>query len=265
MYIPELIIPGTSIDLPDPDQAHAVESQLYAFESNLDEAAVALDLYEQAQAQANEDLRPNRGERWRREINRQAAIEAKYESQEENAVAASLSPEARFYAEHDARLRIEAAAKREDWAAGNLPKEYRRLLPFMYAKVFLYAIDGIRKALRELRRVTSLPPAVIAQVDAFNAAFPTLGNVRNSTAHEEQRRLGVDRQGQPLQLAEPVLVIGSLRGNRYGGTTESGDIQEIEVSAATLEQARTIVQAVLDALPWRPRQLSRHHPSWTGP
>jgi hypothetical protein len=260
VYIPELIIPGNSINLPDPDQAHAVESQLYAFESGLDEAAVALDLFEQAQAHV--DPRVN-AESWRREIDRQATIRAKYEM-DDGTAASSDSPEAQFYAEMWVRLRAEAAAKREDWAAGNLPKEYRRLLPFMYAKVFVYAIDSIRKALRELKRVASLPADVITQVDAFNVAFPTLGNVRNSTAHEEQRRLGVDRHGDPIPLTEPVLVTGSLRGNRYGGTTEAGDIQEVEVSAATLEQACRIVQAVLDALPWK-RGVPRHHPSWTGP
>lgn len=118
MYIPELIIPGT--DLSDYDWARAVESQLHASETGLDETAVALDLFEQAQAHS--DQRVN-AESHRREMDRQAAIRAKYESDDRN-TAASLLAEARVQAEMEARFSADVATKREDWAAGNLPKEY---------------------------------------------------------------------------------------------------------------------------------------------
>jgi hypothetical protein len=209
VHIPDLIVPGAWLDLSDRELATAAESQLRSLESALDEAAVALDLFEQALAHSHPRLS---AATWSREIQRQGAIRAKYES-DERTVAAGSSAEARFQAEMEARFHAEVAAKREDWAAGNLPKEYRHLLPFMYAKVFVYAIDSMRKALRELRRLAGLPATVVAQVDAFEAAFPTLRQVRDSTAHEEQRRLGLDRNRQPLQLKEPVLVIGSLRGS----------------------------------------------------
>ena len=56
-----------------------------------------------------------------------------------------------------------------------------------------------------------------------------------------------------------VLVSDSLNGRCYGCTVEDGSYAEIEVSDATVEIARAVVQGVLDVLPWRPMG-SRH---WT--
>jgi len=262
LYIPELIVPGTWLDLPDPDSARNAQSQLYSLERGLDEAAVALDLFEKAAASSYTRIS---GDIWRREMDRQSALRAKYKSDDETEAASSLSAEARFQTEMEARFRAEIAAKREDWEAGNLPKEYRNVLPFLYAKAFLYALDGIRKALQKLKQVDGMPAAVRSLVEAFDTALPTLRPVRNSTAHAEERRLGLDRRGDPLPLTAPVLVIESLAGTRFGGTMEDGTEGYVDVSMESLEQARTIVQAILDALSWKQGQQPRHHPSWTGP
>ena len=47
-------------------------------------------------------------------------------------------------------------------------------------------------------------------------------------------------------------MMDMLNGRNFGCTIEDGTYAEIEVSDATVETARAAVQAVFDALPWRP-------------
>jgi len=56
-----------------------------------------------------------------------------------------------------------------------------------------------------------------------------------------------------------------LNNHRFGWTVEDGTYQDVEVSDATIEVARAVVQRALDALPWTkhgyPRSSRLNRPS----
>jgi hypothetical protein len=49
-----------------------------------------------------------------------------------------------------------------------------------------------------------------------------------------------------------VLILNTLNGNRYGSTMEDGSFGEVEVSAQSLDLARSAIQTCIDAFTWRP-------------
>jgi len=49
-----------------------------------------------------------------------------------------------------------------------------------------------------------------------------------------------------------VLMLGNLNGNKYGSTMEDGSFGEVEVSAQSLDLARSAIQTCIDAFTWKP-------------
>lgn len=202
----ELRYPGTWIEgLQSEKVAFQASNLLSALETDLADAAVALELFEQAQATF------------------------------------------RQYMERGAD-------------SGGVPVQYRRRLPFLYAHALLFALDGIAKVLEKLKSIPGLPTPVARACDAFRTKLPGVVPVRDSAHHREDRIRGRGRREQPLALkpistggiSAPggVIVLSNLNGNRLGYTTGDGHLTEVEISAATVEVARGIIQAVLDGLTW---------------
>ena len=92
--------------------------------------------------------------------------------------------------------------------------------------------------------------------------MPGLKGVRDSAAHLEDRVRG-EAFGKKIEThpvtssmvhapTGGVMIVGSLNNQDYGGTIADGTYAEVQVSNATTENARIVVQAVYDALPWRP-------------
>jgi hypothetical protein len=152
-------------------------------------------------------------------------------------------------------------ARRQEWAAGQLPESYKHRLPFIHAHTVLYALDNIGKSLGRLTEIDGLPAAVTVARDDYQASLPDLVDVRDSAHHTEDRARGLDRRGRPLIL-QPVynrlanapggfIGLSNLNGNKLGYTTSSGRYCEIEISAKSVEAGQVAVQHVLDALSWR--------------
>lgn len=145
---------------------------------------------------------------------------------------------------------IDVEMKREVWQAGEMPKGYMRCLPFMYAKLFVYALDSISRFLDKLARIPGVPSEVVKQEIAFDTAFPTLREVRNSAQHLEDRGRGLGKGGRPLKLSAGVLFLGCLNDNRYGMTMADGQYGEVEVSLQSLQNAQVCIQKTLNAFKW---------------
>jgi hypothetical protein len=150
---------------------------------------------------------------------------------------------------------------RTRYDASQLRLEYARRLPFLYAKLFLYALDAILKGLVKLQYVPNVPTGVATALDKYRDALPLLKDVRNSAQHPEQRVRAKKRHEKDLRL-QPVdipgisaphgglVVVDGLIGNRIGGTLEDGSYGAIEVSAASLAEAVGVEQSVFDAFEW---------------
>lgn len=97
--------------------------------------------------------------------------------------------------------------------------------------------------------------------DNFAAALPGLKHVRNSAEHGEDRvrgqafgkKIATQRVSNSLIHAPNggAIAVDALNDHHFGGTIADGTYTEVEVADATIEIARTAVQATYDALPWR--------------
>lgn len=255
----ELTYPGHWLDCPGvaQDDVHEVGIVFYVLESHLADAALALRLFESE--------RPNvrfAGPEPEAFYSRRREMELERELQ----LGPDLSPEERWAAYERIRFDVDVALKRERWAAGEIPDAHLRRAVFLYAQAFLFALDGIGKALTALGSPAWVPAAVTTARDDYYRSLPTLTGVRDTSHHLEDRARRRDRRGRQIALKPVVnnmisapggaLILDNLNGNRYGSTMEDGSFGEVEVSVQSLELARTAIQACIDAFSWRP---PRHH------
>lgn len=264
MYIFELTYPGTWLEHQDEETAWAIKGVLESLEAQLTEAAVALNLFEQARVRPPKP--PFDEEAWRKDGERRRELEEGYLQK-----AQSSQPQWPTWEEREeARQFADVALKREKWGTGAWPREYEHNLSFIYAKAFLHSMDGISKLLGVLSKEPSITADVVKYHQRFKNDFPNLKGVRDSEQHREDRGRGLDRKGKPLNLkpinnnmiSAPgggILASGNLNGNRYGNTMEDGSYVEVEVSPASLRQAQECIQGIIDELAWRGPK--RHYPS----
>ncbi|MEW6155731.1 MAG: hypothetical protein AB1673_17385 [Actinomycetota bacterium] len=197
MHVFELISPGTWLDEPNlPDgERFKVESLLEVLKSHFEEAALALGRFELERTQPWQ--RPDFGKE--SEFEKRRAIEAALESR----LADANSPEEAWAMREEIRFQADVHVKRERWESGQVPQSYLRRGAFLYAKVFLYALDTIGKTLRVLAGTTGTPATLEAIRQYFYDALPSLTAVRDTAHHMEDRARGVSRRGDPLIL-QPV-------------------------------------------------------------
>ena len=106
----------------------------------------------------------------------------------------------------------------------------------------------------------------------MNTALSELTGVRDSVAHYEDRGRGLGKRGKPVTLKPVdrpnvklpnggVLLLECLNSDthRLGNTLADGTYGEVEITPATLEHARTAIQACLNAYTW-----SGHPSHWPG-
>jgi hypothetical protein len=246
-----------------PDEiGHEVEVLCLLLADSVADLVVSLSMFEQAQvewakvAAADFDLEESNreAERYRK---RAAQLEA------ESAIKWGDSD----YFERTVAIHEQARRDvlREEWAKSGGPESYKFRERFIHARSFVNALAVLQRILVAICSC-GFEPEVAAKLeqarDAFTEAIPGLKDVRDSVAHVDERWRGASR-GRKI-AAEPVtndfinapgggvMFIEGLIGNRFGGTTADGTHAEVEVSDATTEVARAAVQAVFDALPWRP-------------
>jgi integrase/recombinase XerD len=271
MRVFEVIQPGSRLDgIPNRDEARTTDQLLALLLDRLDEAAVALHLFDS----------------WREEQTvRDAAPEASFEETvaENNRKSERVRElEAELPAEMSRGDRIAAASSlwaqanmeflRQKWAAGQVPWNYDFRLAFMHARSFLYALDILQKTIEKLAEVPSVPEGVGHALEDFKKAFPGLVHVRDSAHHVEDRVRGKERWDRDIKL-QPITtgafgfqegmlapVTSSLEGSRYYETLADGSLGHIDVNEASMFAAQSIVQRVLDSYTWTgpPRQ----HPGW---
>jgi hypothetical protein len=255
----ELVQPGSCLeDISDADEHRETRQLIGLLVQCVDEAAVALALFESNGAQG--------GWMTPEEFDQAAAVRSTrtraIAKRLERDLPATLTVEERWYASRSIDQRAEILAKQEAWSAGEMPRSYLGSVPFLYAKAFLYALDTLLKGLRALSKLSSAPDGVAAALTAYEKAFPSLKHVRDSTHHAEDRVRRRNRNQKTIAL-RPVddgnvrttgggaLFLNVLDGNRFGCTLEDGGYGAVEVSSVSASAARDIVQQVLDSYRWR--------------
>lgn len=251
MDIFELRYPGTWLDNQSDD--HHVMILLRELETHLADASVGLALFQQAQGRPR--ARPHE-----RAAQRQARVQA-LQRVLESQIPATLVPQQRFEAIRDTHESADLQARREQWAAGQVPGDYENRLFFIYAHTVLFALENISKTLSVLTDRMPVPAGVGAARDGYAQALPDLVHVRDTAHHIEDRARGLDRNRNPLVL-QPVnngsinapggaVVLSSLCDDRLGYTASDGSLREVEISAQSVAAAQTAIQQSLDAFSWR--------------
>jgi hypothetical protein len=245
---------------------HDAEMLCHLLANCVADLVVALSMFEQAQLEQHLEFERERGgearrEQWQRDANRTREIEAAMEAE------AGVSWGAPDYFERSNEIREQARrqALREKWAKDGCPETYRRRVVFIHARSFVTTLAVLQRSLIAMSKFAfseETRQALQRACDEFAQALPGLKGVRDSVAHVEERVRGEARgrkiDTKPIMnsmIHAPgggVIVTEALNNQHFGGTIEDGTYAEVEVADATTEVARAAVQAVFDALPWRP-------------
>lgn len=249
LYIAELTYPGTWLGEQTDKHSWQMASLLSHLEHTLAELAVSLTLFHEASSRLTQRHSTfNSADAWEERMARMRQIEQELEAD------GDYEP-----FDPDLRMQVEIQYKREKWI-DKMPDTYEHLLPFLYARSFLYALDEMDRFLAALAAEANLP-AVTAVHTAFRAAFPQLRDVRNSTAHVDERAQGLGPGKKQIAL-QPLdngvikspngaMIMGCLFDNRFAATMVDGHCGEVEVSATSLGIAKMCLQDAINAFKWR--------------
>ncbi len=239
-------------DLGDEDRSHDAFLLLHLMENSLADANLSLVLFVDAcLADAVADSRAE----WEARSVTVRAIQDELRA----ALPQDLPWEARFEAEQGLHDAASAEAVRRLWTSGVLPEALRHRLPSLYARSFIFAVDGFIKALEQLAATDGVPTDVRNDLDQLKGVLPDAIHVRDTVHHHEDRIRGLGRRGaiqlQPIDnsfIRAPggAIVLDSLNGNRYGCTLGDGRYGEVEVSDATLLAMRNAFQTVVSRFTW---------------
>jgi hypothetical protein len=125
---------------------------------------------------------------------------------------------------------------------------YERCLNGLYAKAFVFALDGIEKLLRRLSDSLNPPKEVNHLYKEYKKCFGHLKHIRDSAIHIEDRGRGKTRDQKPLDTC--IIVLGCFIEKRYAFTGEDGKQYEIEISESTLKTAKRIIQKIINSYSW---------------
>lgn len=259
MIIFEIVTPGTRIAHENRDWAWKIEGQLEGLKLQFVQANIALNLFNSAQSIpiSRPDI-----EDIVQSMQRQAEIRVDVEQEYAN----STSCEKRDDIHYEANVRF----KREKWLSGEIPREFEQEQSLVYAKAFLYALDGFDKFLDVLAKEENIPESVKNLHAEVTQLFPHLRGVRNTAQHLEDRSRGLGarqrgRPPQPLDL-KPInhehinaprgaLILSSLIGSKFGSTMADGHFGEIDVSVESMVKLQTLLEGTLNSFEWRgPKQ-----------
>lgn len=249
MFVFEIVVPGTWMDYEDRDWSWKVEGLLRHLQSQFFEANLSLNFFIQAQ-QGRASI--NLQDTWEADAQLRREIQQIVEQERGDLMVHGNWEEIRF--ETDVRF------KREKWARGGIPREFDHNTAFMYARAFLYALDGFDKFLGVLSKTENIPTVVVELHKKMATAFPDLREVRNSAHHLEDRTRFLGQRGKPLDL-KPVnngminapggaLILNSLNGSKYGSTMADGHYGEVDVSPESMSALQSILSEVLNAFKW---------------
>ncbi|WP_156387757.1 hypothetical protein [Methylobacterium sp. Leaf399] len=261
MHVACLIFPSHWLD-GDLVEASKVEGLLFLLETALADAALALTMYEDGKRQlAMPDMKA-----WQAEAGR------KQELADEIAAVRGITWTDRD-GTNGVRVEAEIIRLQEVVAAGNMPRQYQRRIPFIHAKTFIYSLESVRKNFITLKKYDISKYSASKALDLIDKAIPHLAGVRNSSAHADERMVWTGSknkslvpfpiESQHINAADGgMLVLESLFGDCFSCTLGSGEFGSVEINSKSLVAVRSIIQNLLDSLPWKTdHSVSRVSPS----
>ena len=238
----ELVFPSYHLDITDEAQRNRVFALVRLASRCFVAADVSLQMFEEAQDRFSKPVGlPS-------ELSSEAEEEAIRESRPD--VRTIMNDPSKL---REATMRTARKFKRDRWKAGVVPRQYQIEHSLVCARAFLFACDGVYKALEKMLIEVGAPADMNKIKTDFDLEFPSLRAVRNSAHHYEDRVVGEAKHGKPL----PTLSIGALPivadclfGTSYTATLVDGTLGELDVSGVSLGKLHVLVQRTIDAFPW---------------
>src|SRR5699024_69199 len=139
-----------------------------SLQSQFFEANLALNLFISAQTSRTSSISKDT---WEADSKRMQEIRSELETK--------LLEEGKSHYEiqDELSLQTDIIFKREKWEQGNIPREFESNLVFLYARAFLYALDGFDKFLGVLAKEENVPEAVPELHKKLSTTFPNLRGV----------------------------------------------------------------------------------------
>jgi len=264
-HIIEVWWPGTKVVGLSPEAERLVHTQTHNLVRALDDAAIALSMFDYEYAQALQRPLQRPRESLKTEFERENQRRREIENEVRNRL---RIPRDDFSRLREITQTAEVELKRERWLSGVLPRSYAQRLVFVHARSYLFALDRLERCFAGIVEHAEAPSAAKDEYAIFVAAFPQLSDVRDSVAHYDERSVGKGRGGGKLKL-KPVskrmieapggaLIIELLNDRHFGCTLADGHYGEVEISIDRLSTAAGCVQRLLDAFDWQ--GPSRHVP-----
>jgi len=246
MLIYEIIVPGGWLNYEDDSWANNIYNQLYSLQNSFYDANIALNLFNDAEAEFIAKM----NDRSLRERERTRRTELNME--------AKCSPTPNPLGPFGEILKIETQFKREQWNMGIPPRQFWNRPMFLHAKMFLFSVDDFERKLKVLSDEPEVPVTLADLHKQVISFFPDLRGVRNTAHHMEDRQRGLDRNKpftpQPTTTAGihslGGLIFDNLEGSKYGSTMGNGCFGQIDVSDASMNNLRGILQAVYNSFNW---------------
>ena len=251
MYIVELTFPGQQLQSSDKEWATKMERLLNYLADNLVEAAIALFEYENDKQHPKSKHPTDRNEE---EWTQDREMIANFTR---NILAGRDERSLTRDEADDIRERARMGLYRTRWASGSLlPRDYTMRYGFIYAKMYIFALDNIGKLLNVLEREPGAPSSIVGISDAYYHDLAPLKDVRDSAHHMEDRARGLGKNQKPVDrspndsLFGNGMALNNMVGNLYSTLLSNGRSGEVEIGTYNLSLATATVQAVIKSFDW---------------
>ncbi|MCW6031621.1 hypothetical protein [Pantoea sp. JK] len=251
MKFHELIKPGTWVKIENKETQREVETLLNNIITNFYDANISLIEFEEYNQRSHESK--SKGISPMKEYFRKLdALQHKLTQE---------NPELNSYENHGTlKLKSTTILNREAWQTGILPSNFLTAKTRIFARSFIYALDGVENALNKLSKPPLEADGVTQIYDKFKEKFKTNKDIRDSAHHQEDRARFIGKynrkfkaQSLPNGLSKgdgQIFTAGLLIGTNFTYTTHTGENLGTEISEATMDELQSLVQMLLEAYDW---------------
>lgn len=251
MLFYELIKPGTWINSEDKEFQEGVKTLLNNIIANFYDANISLIEFKECYQSIIESTK--KGISPMKEYMRKYD-ELKYDFIREH-------PEYGLYENRDnLNMQITMMLNRTAWRSGKLPRDFPSAKMRIFARSFVYAIDGVEKALTRLSQPPLKTEGIETLLNQHQEAFRTNKDVRDSAHHQEDRARFIGKHNKKFKAKSlpnglsygegQVLTAGLLIGNSLTYTSHTGENLGVEISDNTMNKLQYSVQSVLEFYEW---------------
>ena len=149
---------------------------------------------------------------------------------------------------HYAAVLAEHMAQAADWSAPRPEIDVQAELLGIFARAYVFGLDGVEGCARELATVSQAPDTTRSLAASLARSMDLVKQVRDSLQHIEER---VQGEAKDRPIPSSVLILGNYSNAGFMMTTADGVVATIVVSEPALAGVRSQIIAIDRSLVWR--------------